>query len=42
MTTTFETAKVGDRVFHYRYGWSTITNIREESNYDTENVICIN
>ena len=31
--TTFENAKVGDRVFHYRYGWSTITNIREESNY---------
>ena len=31
--TTFETAKVGDKVFHYRYGWSTITNIREESNY---------
>ena len=31
--TTFETARVGDRVFHYRYGWSTITNIREESNY---------
>ena len=31
--TTFEDAKVGDRVFHYRYGWSTITNIREESNY---------
>ena len=31
--TTFEDAKVGDRVFHYKYGWSTITNIREESNY---------
>ena len=31
--TTFETAKVGDKVYHYRYGWSTITNIKKESNY---------
>ena len=31
--TTFENAKVGDRVYHYRYGWSTITNIKKESNY---------
>ena len=31
--TTFEDAKVGDRVFHYKYGWSTITNIKKESNY---------
>ena len=28
--TTFEDAKVGDRVFHYKYGWSTITNIKKE------------
>ena len=33
MTTTFETAQVGDRVYHYKYGWSTITNIKKESNY---------
>ena len=33
MTTTFETAQVGDKVYHYRYGWSTITNIKKESNY---------
>ena len=31
--TTFEDAKVGDRVFHYKYGWSTITNIKKESDY---------
>ena len=31
--TTFEDAKVGDRVFHYKYGWSTITNIKKESAY---------
>ena len=31
--TTFEDAKVGDRVFHYKYGWSTITNIKKESSY---------
>ena len=31
--TTFENAKVGDRVYHYKYGWSTITNIKKESNY---------
>ena len=31
--TTFEYAKVGDRVFHYKYGWSTITNIKKESDY---------
>ena len=31
--TTFEDAKVGDRVFHYKYGWSTITNIKKESYY---------
>ena len=31
--TTFETAQVGDRVYHYRYGWSTITNIKKESDY---------
>ena len=31
--TTFETAQVGDRVFHYKYGWSTITNIKKESDY---------
>ena len=33
MTTTFENAKVGDRVYHYKYGWSTITNIKKESDY---------
>ena len=33
MTTTFETAQVGDRVYHYKYGWATITNIKKESNY---------
>ena len=33
MTTTFETAQVGDKVYHYRYGWSTITNIKKESYY---------
>ena len=33
MITTFEDAKVGDRVFHYKYGWSTITNIKKESDY---------
>ena len=31
--TTFETAQVGDKVYHYRYGWSTITNIKKESDY---------
>ena len=31
--TTFEDAKVGDKVYHYRYGWSTITNIKKESYY---------
>ena len=31
--TTFEDAKVGDKVYHYRYGWSTITNIKKESDY---------
>ena len=31
--TTFEDAKVGDRVFDYKYGWSTITNIKKESDY---------
>ena len=31
--TTFEDAKVGDRVYHYKYGWSTITNIKKESYY---------
>ena len=31
--TTFEDAKVGDRVYHYKYGWSTITNIKKESDY---------
>ena len=33
MTTTFENAKIGDKVYHYRYGWSTITNIKKESDY---------
>ena len=33
MITTFEDAKVGDRVFHYKYSWSTITNIKKESDY---------
>ena len=33
MTTTFENAKIGDKVYHYRYGWSTITNIKKESYY---------
>ena len=31
--TTFEDAKVGDKVYHYKYGWSTITNIKKENNY---------
>ena len=31
--TTFETAKVGDKVFHYKYGWKTISHIKEESSY---------
>ena len=31
--TTFEDAKVGDRVFHYKYGWKTISHIKEESSY---------
>ena len=31
--TTFETAQVGDRVYHYRHGWSTITDIKKESYY---------
>ena len=31
--TTFENAKVGDRVFHYKYGWKTISHIKEESSY---------
>ena len=31
--TTFEDAKVGDRVFLYKYVWSTITNIKKESDY---------
>ena len=30
---TFEDAKVGDRVFHYKYGWKTISHIKEENNY---------
>ena len=33
MITTFEDAKVGDRVFHYKYGWKTISHIKEESSY---------
>ena len=28
--TTFETAQVGDKVYHYKYGWSTITNIKKK------------
>ena len=31
--TTFEDAKVGDRVFHYKYGWKTISHIKEDSSY---------
>ena len=33
MITTFEDAKVGDRVFHYKYGWKTISHIKKESSY---------
>ena len=31
--TTFENAKVGDKVYHYKYGWTVITQIMKESSY---------
>jgi hypothetical protein len=33
MSTTFETAKVGDRVFSHTFGWGTVDEIIEDSNY---------
>jgi hypothetical protein len=33
MTTTFETAKVGDRVFSHTFGWGTIYVVDKNSNY---------
>jgi hypothetical protein len=33
MTTTFETAKVGDRVFSHTFGWGTICVIDKDNNY---------
>jgi hypothetical protein len=32
-TTTFETAKVGDRVFSHTFGWGTVDEIIEDSSY---------
>ena len=29
----FETAQVGDKVYHYKYGWTVITQIMKESSY---------
>jgi hypothetical protein len=33
MTTIFETAKVGDRVFSHTFGWGTICVIDKDNNY---------
>jgi hypothetical protein len=33
MSTTFETAKVGDRVFSHTFGWGTICVIDKDNNY---------
>jgi hypothetical protein len=33
MSTTFETAKVGDRVFSHTFGWGTICVIDRDNNY---------
>jgi hypothetical protein len=33
MSTTFETAKVGDRVFSHTFGWGTVCVIDKDNNY---------